>query len=109
MMSSNKTKYLWYGLAIVCFGLLLTSAVWVLWNWLIPEIFNGPKITFVQAMGLLLLSRVLIGFGHAGKNKWNYNYKKEGFSDIEKEHLKHKFMEKCGWKNSEKTNDPQDR
>ena len=27
----------------------------LLWNWLIPDIFKGPAITYVQALGLLAL------------------------------------------------------
>ncbi|MDX2002488.1 MAG: hypothetical protein SFW35_08645 [Chitinophagales bacterium] len=42
-----------------------------LWNWLIPSIFNGPAINFVQALGLLLLSKLLVGFGHFGHRHHN--------------------------------------
>jgi hypothetical protein len=32
-----------------------------LWNWLMPTIFGSPLITFWQALGLLLLARILFG------------------------------------------------
>ena len=32
-----------------------------LWNWLMPAIFGLPHIGFWQALGLLLLSRILFG------------------------------------------------
>jgi len=32
-----------------------------LWNWLMPVIFGLPHIGFWQALGLLLLSRILFG------------------------------------------------
>jgi len=36
--------------------------VMALWNWLIPSLFIGAKeIGYVQAMGLLLLSKILFG------------------------------------------------
>lgn len=35
-----------------------------LWNWLVPEIFGGKQITFAQAIGLLLLSKILFGGFH---------------------------------------------
>ncbi|MCK4466409.1 MAG: hypothetical protein KAU83_11930 [Bacteroidales bacterium] len=38
---------------------LFTLAVMLLWNWLIPVIFNGPLVTFWQAAGLLLLSKII--------------------------------------------------
>ena len=45
----------WAALAIAALGLLVTT----LWNSLIPELFGGPAITFWQALGLLVLMRVL--------------------------------------------------
>ncbi len=36
--------------------------VMTLWNWLIPVLFTGGhEISYVQAMGLLLLSKILFG------------------------------------------------
>src|ERR1700719_4684283 len=42
-----------------------------LWNWLIPALFGGPVLRFWQAIGLLALTRILVGrvgrgFGHWG-------------------------------------------
>jgi hypothetical protein len=34
---------------------------WLLWNWLMPELFGLPSINFFQAFGLLLLSGFLFG------------------------------------------------
>ena len=35
-------------------GLILISSIpfWLLWNWLIPDIFGLPNITLLQAFGL---------------------------------------------------------
>ena len=38
-----------------------------LWNWLVPDLFSGPVITYWQALGLLLLTKILWGFGGGGK------------------------------------------
>ncbi|WP_128543165.1 hypothetical protein [Larkinella soli] len=55
------------GLAIAAFALLFVTlaglAVSGLWNWLVPSLFAGPAITFWQALGLLALARILVGFG----------------------------------------------
>ena len=32
-----------------------------LWNWLVPLLFHGPVVTFLQALGLLVLSKILFG------------------------------------------------
>ncbi|MBW8879200.1 MAG: hypothetical protein JF614_30030 [Acidobacteria bacterium] len=48
------------GIALVAggvFGLLVKS----LWNWLMPALFGVRSITFWQAWGVLLLSRILLG------------------------------------------------
>ncbi|HQT25713.1 MAG TPA: hypothetical protein PLK99_03845 [Burkholderiales bacterium] len=37
---------------------------WVLmalWNWLVPQLFAGKEIGYIQALGLLLLSKILFG------------------------------------------------
>lgn len=39
---------------------LVALAVMFLWNWLIPEITGWKEINYIQAVGLLLLSRLLI-------------------------------------------------
>ena len=48
-------------------GALIGFAVMTLWNALLPAILGVSFITFWQAMGLLLLSRILFGgFGRGG-------------------------------------------
>lgn len=41
----------------------------LLWNWLVPELFSGPVITFWQALGLLALSKILFGGFGGGRHK----------------------------------------
>jgi hypothetical protein len=43
--------------AVGVFGLVVMS----LWNWLMPALFGLPAITFWQAWGVLILSRILLG------------------------------------------------
>ena len=42
-------------LFILLFGLITM----LLWNWLVPTLFNGPEIEFVQSLGLLVLAKIL--------------------------------------------------
>jgi uncharacterized membrane protein (DUF485 family) len=37
----------------------ISYLVMLLWNWLVPELFSGPEISFLQAAGLLILSKIL--------------------------------------------------
>lgn len=49
--------------AVAAFGFIIM----LLWNALMPVIFRLPEITFWQALGLFLLSRLLLGgFGPGG-------------------------------------------
>lgn len=52
---------------MIIFGVLaataFTFALMFLWNWLMPAIFGLTVITFWQALGLLVLSKILFGKG----------------------------------------------
>ena len=68
MTMHRKWKWLAIGPAIVA-GFLVFAAVggWIvmrLWNWLVPPIIGWESITFWQALGLLVLCRILFG-GHS--------------------------------------------
>jgi len=54
---------------IVLAAILLALPLQLLWNWLMPTIFNLPLITFWQALGLNMLAGILF--------KSNMNIKKE--------------------------------
>ena len=55
-------------IAITIFIFLGGKVVQLLWNWLLPPLFDFPTITFWQALGLLLLCRILFGsFGSSGR------------------------------------------
>jgi hypothetical protein len=44
-------------MAVVVFGFIVMS----LWNWLGPAVFGAHTITFGQALGILILSKILFG------------------------------------------------
>ncbi|MGA8539379.1 MAG: hypothetical protein WB566_07755 [Terriglobales bacterium] len=52
-------------LLIVVLGYLVMS----LWNWLTPALFGWHAITFWQAVGLLLLSKILFGGVRGGPGR----------------------------------------
>ena len=88
----------WMILAGIVFAFLYVFVAMTLWNWLIPELFEGPQLTFLQAAGLLFLAKIIVGFG-GGKGGWkkNRHKRKQDMSSMEKEALKRRFMERCGW------------
>lgn len=85
---------------IAAIGFLTTT----LWNWLIPTLFNGPEIMFFQALGLMLLGRLLVGGGWAkgpshcsnDANGWRAKWKARvtGMTEEEKEAFKKRFCDK---------------
>ncbi len=64
-MSKRWKRLAWIGpLAIL--GMLVFAAVGgelvqLLWNWVLPPLFDWPRIGFWQALGLLALCRILFG------------------------------------------------
>lgn len=45
----------------ISLALLFGYPVMLLWNWIMPDLFKLPLITFWQAVGLVVLSRLLFG------------------------------------------------
>lgn len=43
----------------VVLGIVFAVPVWLLWNWLVPVIFHGPTITYLEALGLYILCAFL--------------------------------------------------
>lgn len=48
---------------MAAFIAIKSVVVFFLWNALIPDLFHGPEITYLQALGLSVLVKVLVGFG----------------------------------------------
>jgi hypothetical protein len=79
MKTLNVLKYVGFGILGVGFIIGVIFGVQALWNWLIPELFHGPVLTFWQTVGLFFLSKILLTGvapgGHASKdNKWKKKY-----------------------------------
>ena len=69
-----RIKWYWFLLvppAMVLFGWIFGEIVMHLWNWLMPALFGLKLITFWQAIGLLILARILVGGlgGGSGNNR----------------------------------------
>ncbi|MCS6933851.1 MAG: hypothetical protein NZM35_01695 [Chitinophagales bacterium] len=85
-------------LLIVAF-LLMGYLTMTLWNWLMPAIFGLPVINYYQAIGLVVLSKLLLGGirvqpGPIGQRRW-WKAKWESMSEKEREEFKREFAERC--------------
>ncbi len=52
---------LWFIPLFLIAAVLKGALVMVLWNALIPQIFHGPELKILQAIGLLILAKLLVG------------------------------------------------
>jgi len=60
---------------VLAYFAVLGGAVMLLWNALIPDLFQGPALTYVQAIGLLLLSHLLLRRGlFYGSHGWRHQH-----------------------------------
>jgi hypothetical protein len=94
-------------LAALVLGLVSYLVMW-LWNWFVPAVIGWKVIDFWQAMGLLVLSRLLVGFRgfggwhHHHHGHWRSHWRArmhERWSNMtpeEREKFKATMKERCG-------------
>ncbi len=101
MKAFKIVKVISFVLLFVALGGLV---VMNLWNWLIPAIFGLKVISFSQALGLLVLSKILFG-GFRGGSGWGGNRshfwknkmadRMKNMSPEDRERMKAKWGEHC--------------
>lgn len=98
-----RRKKVGYFIMIVAFVLIVVAVVtalfMLLWNWLIPMLFAGPALTYWQALGLLVMAKIIFGLASHGKHwKKNHHWKSKwrercaNMSQEDKERMKDHFM-----------------
>ena len=105
-----ENRFFFIPLGIAACLTLAGFVVMGLWNCLMPAIFHLGVITFWQAVGLFILSKLLFGFGKGGGPRGGFRgglggpwmkYKMEerwrGMSPEERERFKQKWNERCGF------------
>ena len=105
-MSCCKSKCWKIGLLVVVGIAAVGWVVMALWNWLIPTLFVGGKeVGYVQAMGLLLLSKILFGgFRHGCHGRWHRN-RLENMTPEEREKFQAGMRGWCGGRSKNEAND----
>jgi hypothetical protein len=89
-------------LAIVAAVLaLIGTVVMLLWNALVPPLFHGPPLSYWQAVGLLLLSRILFGGLRGRTGGWHWRQRRwrerwEQLTPEERARLREQFGSRCG-------------
>ena len=67
---------------IFVFCAFVSLPFWVLWNWLIPDIFGLPEITWLQAFGLWIFMALIRTLG------FNYTKTLQTTREISEENMK---------------------
>jgi hypothetical protein len=100
---SDLKKFLLFIVLAPVFIFGFSAIVMWLWNALLPDIIGVNQVTYWQAMGILVLSKILFGnFGSGGKSKSNHSGPKNSFrqkwrnmSEEEREHFREQWRKRC--------------
>lgn len=90
-----------FALLAVVFFTVFTFVIMRLWNWLMPELFGLHMITFWQALGLLVLSKILFGGFRGGPHRhWSWRRRMaarwEHMTPEEREKFRQSMRGRCG-------------
>jgi uncharacterized membrane protein len=87
-------------LALAAFIFIGGEIVMYLWNWLAPALFGWRLITFWQALGLLILCRILFGniggHGHGPGRHMRWRMTKN-MTEEERERWRQEMRARCGF------------
>lgn len=101
--SIQKKIKIFFIVIIAC--LAFSAAVMWLWNAILPEVLVGVKtITFLQALGILVLSKILFGGFRGGggwaahkRGRWmEMQQKMAAMTAEEREKFKSEWKSRCG-------------
>ena len=96
-------------LAVAVFGFMVMG----LWNWLAPAVFGLRTITFWQALGILILSKILFGGfrgrpGYGGHWRRRMSERWQQMTPEEREKFRQGISHRCGLSDvaAEESRDP---
>lgn len=89
-----------FPLFIVAAILIFGGVVMLLWNAILPDVLHVTQISYWQAVGLLVLCRILFGFRGGGPGRFNHGrgpwrQKWMNMSEDEKAKLRAAWKSRC--------------
>jgi hypothetical protein len=110
MSTRSGFKYVGFGVLGVAAAFGFTYVVMLLWNALVPELFNGPVLGYWQTLGLLILSKILFsGIGGGCRGDRSSHYRKYRHNDdFPKSRWRQKYEAKMNGKVEEKEQEGSD-
>lgn len=89
-------RYAGFGALGILGIFLFTFVVMWLWNWLVPDLFRGPELSYWQTLGLLVLSKIVFSGIGGRRHSHPHYYKEHSWKDRDK--WKRKFEAKMNGK-----------
>ena len=84
--------------------IVVTYLVMLLWNAIVPQVFNVGTLTYWQTLGLLVLAKIFFGFGGGGgggkRRRWRRDIPEQHWAAMtaeEKEKFRQEWRNRCGW------------
>ncbi|PZP51557.1 MAG: hypothetical protein DI598_02895 [Pseudopedobacter saltans] len=98
----RRERKIFFAPLFILLFLLLGAIVYWLWNAILPEVLNVKPLKYPQALGLLVLCRILFGnFGwkKGGDNKrfgQGFKDRFRSMSDEERNRFREEWKRRCG-------------
>ncbi len=101
MRKNRAAKVMTVAVFAALFLTVFGYVVMRLWNWLMPALFGWHLISFWQAIGLLVLSKILFGGfhgRHGGRRHWRNRMRErwDRMTPEEREKFRHSMRDRCG-------------
>ena len=101
---SKGKKFIFFLPVVALIATALGFIVMYLWNWILPEVTHAGRLNFWQALGLLVLCRLLFGNfnkGGGGHNRFRekamgMRSKWQSMNDEERAKFKEEYKRRCG-------------
>ena len=102
----RRGRFLFFPLIPIAAALLFGLIVMLLWNSILPQVLNVSALTYWQAVGLLVLCRILFGSffrggpGYGPSGSWRgrsmWWSKWQNMSEEQKAKLREQWRSRCG-------------
>jgi hypothetical protein len=103
----RRRKWILFPFFAIVALFVFSGVVMLLWNAILPALFNVGVISYWQAFGLLLLCKILFGCGH--RHGWWHHRRHHwadrqflherwmSLSDEERAKVREEWRSRCGW------------
>ena len=111
MKSNRVLRGIRFALFAIVFAAVISLIVMSLWNWLMPALFGLHTISYWQAVGLLILSKILFGgfrgrFGGSGHWRRRMMERWAQMTPEEREKFREGMRARCGHRAQAPASDP---